>query len=197
MWFIIRHGQTLENKLGIHQGQIDSLLSLKGIVQSQSIGYRLLDFKENFDEYEFISSPLIRTKHTLQIIMEILNTKEKNIKIESLLVNRNKGILQGIAKSELKKEYPIEYEKMIKDSWNYIPPQATESKYDSYKRVLNFIEKYKNHKNIVIVSHGSITKMLREILSGMTIEQIMVLDKDLSKNQNYFYCWNGNKIEKI
>ena len=79
MWYMIRHGQTLENKLSIQQGQIDTLLSLKGIVQAQSIGYRLLDFNENFEEYEFISSPLARTRHTLQIIIEILNISNAKI----------------------------------------------------------------------------------------------------------------------
>ena len=101
MWYMIRHGQTLENKLSIQQGQIDTLLSLKGIVQAQSIGYRLLDFNENFEEYEFISSPLARTRHTLQIIIEILNISNAKIITEPLLINRGKGILEGKFKNQI------------------------------------------------------------------------------------------------
>lgn len=196
MWFIIRHAQTLENSRGIQQGQMESLLSLKGIVQAQSIAYRLLDFKEeNFEEYEFISSPLTRTRHTLQIIMEVLNIKDKNPIMEPLLLSRNKGIFQGLEKDKIKEIYPEEYKKMEQDKWNYIPPEATESKNDTYNRIKDFIEKYKDHKNVILVTHGSITKMVKEEL--LNIKGAGNLNNNFTKNQNYFYCWDGNLMEKI
>lgn len=197
MWFIIRHAQTLENSLGIQQGQMDSLLSLKGIIQAQSIAYRILDFKEeNFEDYDFITSPLTRTRHTLQIIMEILNIKDKKPIIEPLLSSRNKGIFQGLEKDKIKDIYPEEYAKMQKDMWNYIPPQATESKNDTYNRIKDFIEKYKDHKNVILITHGSITKMIKEELLDMKFHNNNS-NNDFTKNQNYFYCWDGDTMEKI
>ena len=198
MWFIIRHGQTLENSLGIQQGQIESLLSLKGVVQAQSIAYRLLDFKnEDYNTYDFISSPLPRTRHTLQIIMEILNVINKKPILEPLLLSRNKGIFQGLEKNEIKDIYPEEYAKMEKDNWNYIPPKATESKNDTYNRAKQFIEKYKDHKNIIIVTHGSLTKMIKQELLNIKFQNKENLYDSFTKNQNYFYCWDGEKMEKI
>ncbi len=196
MWYMIRHGQTLENKLSIQQGQIDTLLSLKGIVQAQSIGYRLLDFNENFEEYEFISSPLARTRHTLQIIIEILNISNAKIITEPLLINRGKGILEGKFKNQIEDLFIKECKEKEKEDWNYIPPEATESRYNAYERILKFIDKYKNHKNLIIVSHSGMLKMLRETLSGKTFEEIKSNNK-LDKNQNYFYRWDEKNIEKF
>ena len=198
MWFIIRHAQTLENSLGIQQGQMESLLSLKGIVQSQSIAYRLLDFKdEDYNNYDFISSPLPRTRHTLQIIMEVLNVVNKKPILEPLLSSRNKGIFQGLEKDKIKEIYPEEYAKMQKDMWNYIPPEATESKNDTYNRIKEFIEKYKDHKNVILVTHGSITKMIKQELLDMKFQGSESSNNNFTKSQNYFYCWDGDKMEKI
>ena len=48
MWYVMRHGQTFSNANKIMQGRSESLLSLKGIDQSKSIAYRLLDTGEDF-----------------------------------------------------------------------------------------------------------------------------------------------------
>ncbi len=198
MWYIIRHGQTLENNLGIQQGQAESLLTLKGIVQAQSIGYRLLEQNENFENFKFLSSPLVRTRQTLQIIMEIIGVAGKiNPIVEPLIINRNKGILQNVKKQELKNLFPEEYKKREEDPWNYIAPGATESKCQSCIRLQNFIEKYKNEKNLVIVGHRGINSMLRQLLSGSTVEDIKNNDEEPDKSQNYFYTWNGITVDRI
>ncbi len=198
MWYIIRHGQTLENNLGIQQGQADSLLTLKGIIQAQSIAYRLLEQNENFNNFKFLSSPLARARHTLQIIMEIVGVAGKiNPIVEPLLINRNKGILQNIEKEKLKDIFPEEYNKREIDPWNYIAPGASESKYQSCKRIEKFIEKYKDEKNLVIVAHRGINSMLRQLLNGATIEDIKNNGENPDKSQNYFYIWNGETINKI
>lgn len=198
MWYIIRHGQTLENNLGIQQGQNQSLLTLKGIVQAQSIAYRLLEQESDFSKFKFISSPLARTRHTLQIIMEILGVSEKiEPIIEPLIINRNKGILQGIAKDKVKELFPEEYKKREKDKWNYMEPGATESKCQSCERLQKFIEKYKNEENLVIVGHRGINAMLRQLLDGLTLEEIKNAETKPDKSQNYFYTWDRKKINRI
>ncbi len=198
MWYIIRHGQTLENNLGIQQGQTQSLLTLKGIVQAQSIGYRLLEQNEDFLKFKFISSPLVRARHTLQIIMEILGVSGKIEPIvEPLIINRSKGILQGIPKEKVKELFPEEYEEREKDPWNYIAPGATESKCQSCKRLQEFIEKYKNEENLIMVGHRGINSMIRQLLDGLTPDEIKEAEIKPDKSQNYFYTWDRKKLNRI
>ena len=198
MWYIIRHCQTLENNLDIQQGQTESLLTLKGIIQAQSIGYRLLEQEKNFENFKFLSSPLCRTRHTLQIIMEILGVADKITPIvEPMLINRGKGVLQGIPKEKIKDLFPEEEAKRTEDSWNYIAPNATESKCQSCQRIQKFIDKYKDEKNLVIVGHRGINNFLRRLLSGETLDNIRDNRGEIDKSQNYFYTWDGKKIDRI
>lgn len=198
MWYIIRHGQTLENALRIQQGHYDSLLSLRGINQAQSIAYRMLDSNENFLEYKFITSPLARARHTTQIILETLHIAQ-HIKpiIEPMLINRSKGIFDGIDKDKIQTLYPDEYAKREQDVWNYIPPNATESKSDSVIRIQKFIDKYKNENKVVIVAHRGINYFIREILQGKTLEDIKNSTLKPDKSQNNFYLWNKKEMIRL
>ena len=198
VWYIARHGQTLENKKEIQQGHYPSLLTIQGINQAKSIGYRLLDQEEDFSKFKFVSSPLVRTRHTLQIIMEVLGiTNNQEAVDEELLIGTKKGIFENMNKKDIETLYPEEYQKKLNDSWNYIPLGGGESKESSYNRLLSFIEKYKNEENLVIVSHRSLVKMLNGILLKLDKEEIKKLSKDTTKSQNYFYRFKDGKIDKI
>ena len=202
MWFFTRHGETLYNTLGIQQGHTDaSFLTLKGIIQAQSFAYRILDKETDFSKYKFISSPLIRTRHTLQIIMEVLHVAGKiDPIVEPLLIDKNKGSFENILKQKIKELYPDEIIKAEKDYWNYLEPNATESRLDVLKRAEQFIEKYKNEENLIIVTHNSLVKYLTLLLSGKKIPEIINSIKSNAKvkiNQNYFYLWNKENIEKL
>ena len=154
---------------------------MQEIAQSENI--------EDFSNYEFISSPLIRTKHTLQIIMEILNQTEKKIILDPLLASRKKGILEGIKKEDIKKDFSKEYENQQKDKWTYIPPNG-ESRQMLYYRIKEFVEKYKNKDNLIIVTHKGCAYLMKEILLGKSED---IIKNDFSKRdklQNYFYIWN-------
>ena len=85
MWFICRHGETLHNKLKIKQGRYPSLLTLKGIDQIKSIAYRILDYEQDFSNYELITSPMARTRHSMQIIQEVLGITDKKVIEEELI----------------------------------------------------------------------------------------------------------------
>ncbi len=197
MWFIIRHGQTLSNSLGLNQGQLETLLTLRGIVQSQSVGYRLLNTKEDFSKYTFVSSPLVRARHTLQIIAETLNLKDKELLIDNSIINRNKGIFQGLSTQIVKEKYPEEYEKHKSDDWNYIPPQGKESKHDFYLRIKKFVDENKDKENMVIVTHASITRLIKNLLLNKTIDEIKEIWKEYSESQDNFFAWDGKELKEM
>lgn len=193
MWYIIRHGETSHNKLGIKQGHYPSILNMKGIKQSRSIGNQLLELEGSLDKYKFISSPLLRTRQTVDIIMNILDIKQEPIH-EDLIISRSKGIFENISKDFIKENFADELKKRDEDHWNYAPPSG-ESFAEMYERILKFLDKYKEEKNLVVVLHGSGSPILRGLLNKK--EKDVIIKGKSSHKQNCFYKWDGNKIEKI
>jgi len=196
-WYIIRHGQTLENSLHIQQGSTASLLTLQGIDQAKSIGLRLKEREEDFSQFKFLCSPLIRTRHTMQIIIEVLGLggKIKPI-VEPLIVNTCKGILENVKKDEIKNLFPEEYKKKQDDPWNYVPPGG-ESKASCFERLKEFTEKYKDEKHLVIVGHRGVNRRLLGILLNHSAEDVKNSFGDEFKSQNYFYLFTGKDLVKI
>ena len=82
--YVIRHGETdvnLENKINsLNEDDLNKI----GIMQAKQVG-RLL---EEIDYDFIISSPLIRTKHTA----ELLNVKNKKISFDNRLIERDAGV---------------------------------------------------------------------------------------------------------
>ena len=185
----IRHCETLGNKNGKVGGDTEVFLTLKGIDQAKSIGYRLLDEKQDFSKYRFISSPKVRCQHTLQIIMEILGVSDtKEIEIEPLLKTKFKGYFENASKKEIEIKYQKELEEREKDVWNWEYPGGGESYASEYERVLKFLEKYKDVKDMIFVGHEGVCSVIAEVLSGKTKDEIKNDRKNIKYNQNYFFA---------
>lgn len=193
MWYIIRHGETRHNFLKIGQGNYPSLLTIKGVEQSKAAGKKLLETGEDFSKYKFIISSTARTKHTAEIIMETLGIWDDPIK-EELIAVRRKGIFENVPKKDLKEKFPKELAKAKKDKWNYALPGGGESREDQYQKLLKFIEKYKDEKNLVIVIHKGKSSVLRGILEGKTKEEIKNIKS--FHPQDRFFQWNGKEMKE-
>ena len=92
MIYIVRHGQTDWNVEGRNQGRTDIELNETGIEQAKETAKKLED--KNFDLV--FSSPLKRAYKTAQIICN------NNIILDSRLIERCNGDLEGKLKSEYK-----------------------------------------------------------------------------------------------
>ena len=194
MWYIFRHGETLHNKNKIRQGRCSSMLSLKGVDQAKSYGYRLLEQKEDLNKFKVLSSPMVRTKETAQIICEItgLDAYEK-IKEEELLNESDLGVFTNIPFKVVQEKYDKSlYE--INDIWSYRYPEG-ESFDDVYERILKFIDKYKNEKDLLIITHGCCFAFFKSILSKQSKESLT--KEVLRPSQKYFIKYDGKKLELI
>jgi len=107
--WLVRHGQTEENKQKLIQGHLDGKLSDLGILQSKATGLRLE--REEFDN--IYVSDLGRTRETLRHLISSKKTL-KNVTFTPLIREKNGGVLEGkksilwetqaaIAKTELRK----------------------------------------------------------------------------------------------
>lgn len=168
------------------------MLDLKGIDQIKSIGYRLINTKEDFRKYKLISSPMIRTQHSMQIIKEVLNLTDVEVILEPLIQEIDRGECTNMYKKIIERDYADLLKTMEEDYWNFRFPKG-ESSQEVYDRIVKFYEKYKNEENLIVIGHGISVKMLKNILMGSPKDDI-INDKI---NQNYFFAWDGKKMEKL
>lgn len=166
---LVRHAITTCNEGGSLSGQIDSTLSKKGKLQVEQLTCYLKD--ENIDE--IYTTPFSRTKDTMEKLAQIksieINETDKFNEIDF-------GEFDGLSFDIIKRDYPEEFEKMIKEGSEYTYPKG-ESLIDTFDRVSKELEnilKDKDNKTILICSHGG---TIRNILSYL-------ISKD------YKYHWN-------
>ena len=142
--YIVRHGEVLHNALKIYNNENEDL-NENGVKQAEELKYKIKDL-----EYDMIiSSPLIRTKHTA----EIINVKNKDILIDNRLEERNPGDLSG---------QPLEVTNR-EEYWNYyteIQYGISENIQEFFKRVYNFLDelKTKDYETVLIVAHSGVSK---------------------------------------
>ena len=198
MWFIIRHGETLHNKKKIKQGRYSSLLTLKGIDQIKSIAYRMSNLEDDFSDYIFVSSPMIRTMHSIQIIQECLNMTDIKIEQDELLAEIDTGDYTNKKKSDILKENPNFFEKKKNNFLDFQYPNG-ENYGQVYDRFLKFVNKNKEaNENMIILTHGCGIRFIPSILSGVKKEDFKY-EEWTETDQNYFHYWEygDNIVNKV
>ena len=154
--YLVRHGQTDLNKQHIIQGITNAKLNENGINQAENL-------KQEIDKLDIdlvISSPLLRTKETTNII---INNRNIDIIYDDRIIERYAGDLEG---------KPDELYDHIK-VWNYklntdlgANIERVQDLLERAKLFLNDIKiKYPN-KNILIVSHEAIIRAIHYNIVG-------------------------------
>lgn len=153
--YVIRHGETDVNI----QNRINSLndddLNENGIKQAKDLRNEL----KNIDYDFIISSPLKRTKHTA----ELLNVKQLPIYFDKRLLERDAGKLTKALISSINR-----------DDWWRINPKENYEDAETVKNIIFRIEEFLNEvklkyydKNIVLVTHGGVSKAIRCYFEGI------------------------------
>jgi len=150
--YVVRHGETIRNKLGLIQGQTEWDLTEKGIKDAEE----LRDIVDKLDIDVVISSPLKRAVDTASII-----TSDKYpINIDDRIVERNWGMCEGAH---------IEEVDTVK-CWNFFintDNNKIERVQDLLARVSEFLEdikvRYKD-KNVLVVTHSAVLRAIHYCL---------------------------------
>lgn len=182
--YLVRHGETDWNKENRCQGCIDIELNEEGIRQAKAVASRLKD-----EEIDIIySSTLKRAFRTAEIINTCIN---KEIIKDSSLNEINFGEWEGLTFDEMKLRPDYNY-----NEWRLNPHRVTFPGEGSLQKVsdrcLGFVKEIINSnsdKNILIVSHGGILKLVVLGILGIGLDayskfymanaslSIIVLDK--------------------
>ena len=158
---LLRHGESLGNYEGRHQGQADFPLTDKGRDQTRALVERWKAECKTFDL--IISSPLARARETAEIISAEFSLP---LEIDSLWMERDNGLMAGLSPEEVRDTLPTP---------GFVHPylaigQTGESQWQLYLRAGNAVQKLLNHPpgNYLVVSHGGLLNMFFYAILGIT-----------------------------
>lgn len=168
--YLIRHGESIGNAKGIHQGQKNDFpLSERGRDQAKSLENFFKDIKIN----TIYSSDLKRAKETADIISR---SKEFATITDKRLRERDFGVMGE------KEDIMEEWNDFLKDKIEKgidpreATPKGGESDKDHFDRVNSFFEDLKkNHGKddvIIIVAHGGTNKVAMGVVNHFSLEEM-------------------------
>jgi 2,3-bisphosphoglycerate-dependent phosphoglycerate mutase len=158
---LLRHGESLGNFEGKHQGQADFPLTDRGIEQTYALVRRWKSENKNFKL--LISSPLARARQTAEIIAAEFNLP---LEFDPLWMERDNGLLAGLTPEEVRVNLPQP---------EFIHPylaigQTGESQWELFLRAGRAVQSLFTHPpgDYLIVSHGGLLNMFFYAVLGIT-----------------------------
>lgn len=153
--YVVRHGETIHNKLGLIQGDTESDLSEKGIEDAKA----LQDLVASLNIDVVVSSPLRRAVDTAKLI-----TNDKyEIITDDRLIERSYGLSEG---------KPVD-EELTEKYWNFklnTDINGVEKVRDLMFRITEFIEDMRNKyddKKVLVVAHSAILRAIHYAINGI------------------------------
>lgn len=180
--FIIRHGETTDNRDKIFSGIRDVDLAESGIEEAKKIGEELKDEKIT----KAYQSNQLRSKHTLDLV---LNGYHPGVQIltDDRIRERDYGDLTGKSKVEVEKENPEQY-KLWHRSYD-VPPLNGESIKDVEVRVMDFLNELipslKPDDVVLISAHGNSIRPMRKYFEHLSNEEMCSFEHTPGKIYTY------------
>lgn len=216
---LIRHGQSIWNKLNLFTGWVDVGLSKEGTDEAIRAGEEIRDIEVDV----IFTSTLIRAHMTLFLAMmdrgkvpvfvheeggkerdwgTIYNKESEKNSIPIYrswhLNERMYGKLQGFNKDDMRKKYGKEQVKVWRRSYRVAPPDG-ESLADTAERTLPYFKDkvvpfLKGGKNVLISAHGNSLRAIVMYLDNLGEGEVVKLE--IPTGEPLIYEYSGGKFEK-
>ncbi len=218
---LLRHGQSVWNKMNVFTGWVDVPLSVQGIEEAITAGEQLADI--DFDVV--FTSVQVRAIETAMLALAqnhsdktpvvihdegkmkdwaIIYSDDMNKNIIPVfrdwhLNERYYGELQGKNKAETAKVYGDEQVHQWRRSYD-VPPPNGECLKDTAERTIPFFEKnilsaLAEGKNIMVSAHGNSLRSIVMFIDGLSEEEILKLE--IPTGQPIIYEYSAGKLRKI
>ncbi len=165
---IVRHAEAVGNRIREFHGWTDKEITDRGVLQAQQVAEKL----KNIPVDVIYSSVL---KRTMETAGHIARSKDLPIITREDLKEIHGGLWEGMRWDDLVAKYPEEY-----DIWETKPhlhqmPEG-ESMESFRQRVVNAVEdilQKEDGKKILIVTHGTVIRVLMCWFKGWPVEDIV------------------------
>lgn len=164
--YVVRHGETDFNIQGRFTGSRDVSLNSTGMNQAKLVAEKLQGRKVDL----IIASTLKRALQTANIIASCI---DKPVITMSEFVERCAGVYEGLTREEVQKKYPELWSQNITRVYDRAP-DGGESMREVRERVsrgLNYICRTYSRQDIVLVTHGYVSKEIHRYFSKLSEEE--------------------------
>lgn len=183
---VVRHGETAFNVEGRYTGRVDVSLNIKGLEQARVTAAKLKHMSIDI----IISSTLKRAKETAEVISRELQVPV--IEMEEF-VEKYVGVYEGLTREEAKAKYP--------QMWEANSPEGAETLEEVKKRVykgLNTIQcKYLHNKNVLLVTHGYVSKVINRYFDNSNDEEFAKYILRNCDYHEYSMCLKENLYKEL
>ncbi|MBZ9789435.1 phosphoglycerate mutase family protein [Rhizobium sp. 3T7] len=165
--YVVRHGQTDWNAERRLQGQKDIPLNAIGRAQAWQNGIDLAEIlKVEAIPFDFVASPLARTRATMEIMREAMGLPSKDYRTDERLVEVSFGDWEGFTIKELKATARDRVTERNLNKWDFIPPGDDAESYEIMSwRVASWLNSI--DKPTVCVTHGGVIRSLFRTIAAL------------------------------
>lgn len=178
--YFIRHGETDWNAEGRTQGHLAVPLNANGRVQAARNGCMLRDLLGDAAGFDFVASPLLRTRQTMEIIRGEMGLPPMEYRTDDRLKEIGRGSWAGYLRTELPTLFPEEARAYEADWWNFVTPGVGGESFALLsERVCGWFEAVQ--QDTIVVSHGGPMRCIRRRLLGLDSDGALQLDAPQDK----------------
>ena len=173
--YILRHGQTQWNAERRLQGQADTDINAVGREQAARNGRRLAALIGKGDGFDFVASPMRRTRETMELMREAMGLDPSGYRTDPRLVEISFGDWQGFTFAELEERAPGSTDGRRAAKWDFRPPGEGA---ESYQMLLERIKPWLDalRQPTVCVAHGGVIRCFFRIVTGLSKQEAAGLD---------------------
>ena len=185
----LRHGETDWNVEGRLQGQRDVPINAKGRGQARHNGEMVLAKVPDVATFDFVSSPLGRSRETMEIARTAMGLDPLSYSIDDRLKELTFGEWEGYTYRDIEKVHPGWIAQRIADKWQFQPPGG-----ESYAmlsvRVIGWLKTVE--RPTFVVSHGGVGRVIRAHL--LQLDPLQTVIEDFPHDRVFFWkdgkgCW--------
>lgn len=157
--YFARHGQTDWNAALRFQGQTDVDINELGRTQARRNGRRLAELLDDPSRFDFVASPLRRTRETMEIIRAEIGLSAQGYRLDPRLVEVHFGDWQGMTVDEVEAAFPGVGAARETGKWEFHPPGAGAESYRMLsERVAPWLSAIDS--DTVCVTHGGVIRAI-------------------------------------
>ena len=188
--YFIRHGETDWNAQRRIQGASDIPLNDTGRAQAARHGATMAGLDEDWSTFDFVASPLSRTRETHKIVVSHLRDDLPQVRFDARLREIEFNRWEGLSWSYIESTEPEAHLIYRTKGWDEAP-HGGESYGDVAARVEAWLETVR--RDTVIVSHGGVSRVLRALYLGLEGNRAT----DLPVPQTTFFRFRGGQVDRI
>ena len=172
--YVVRHGETDWNAEARLQGQADTDLNRTGRAQATANGHALARLIPDPAAFDFVSSPMRRTRQTMERLRAAMGLDPSAYRTDSRLVEVDFGDWQGHTFAELEAVDPGCFARRQVDKWAFVPPgEGAESYAQLAGRVKPWLEAVS--RDTVCVTHGGVMRAVFSLVGALAPNEAVML----------------------